>query len=131
MRKDFCLCFNDGYTPYASVTIKSILDNTRVYDDVYIHIISDYISPDNESYLRSLGEGICIYIYGGDSPLLKDVKTSIWSIYTWYRILCPQMLDEDIHRVLYLDCDIVVNSHLDELFLEYLLTLSLHQHALL
>lgn len=115
MRKDFCLCFNDGYVPYASVTIKSIIDHARKEDDVHIHIISDYITPENKVWLENFGN-IHLYIYDGNSALLRDVKTSIWSIYTWYRILLPQMLGNNIHRVLYLDCDIIVNSHLDELF---------------
>ncbi len=39
-----------------------------------------------------------------------------WSKYTWYRIFLPEVLPQDVNKVLYLDCDVCVCGSLDELF---------------
>lgn len=119
MRKDFALCFNDGYVPFASVTIKSIIDNMQTDDDVHIHIISDFISASHQAFIKEIAFNVDVkfYIINADDEVLTDLPVMTWSIYTWYRILLPDLLDESIHRVLYLDCDVLVNDNLDELFM--------------
>lgn len=113
MRKDFCLCFNDGYVPYALVTIKSILDNACGDDELHIHVFSDYISEQNMQILLKFG--VHVYIIDGDT-IFDGIDYSVWSIYTLYRLFLPRCLDADVKKVLYLDCDVIVNDDLDELF---------------
>lgn len=113
MRKDFCLCFNDGYVPYASVTIKSIINHSSEKDDIHIHVVSDYISPKHLQMLSCIAN---IHYYNVDDSIFEGIEVGIWSIYTWYRILLPTIIDINIHRVLYIDCDIIINDCLDELF---------------
>lgn len=48
MRKDFALCLNDAYVPYACVVIKSIVEHIKQDDDVHIHLLSDYISDEHK-----------------------------------------------------------------------------------
>lgn len=117
MRKDFALCFNDAYTPYACITIKSIANNMHKDDDVYIHIISDYISIHHRKYLRKIAQNACVKIYTfTENDVLVGLPCG-WTVYAWYRIYLPQILDINVHRVLYLDCDVVVNDSLDTLFM--------------
>lgn len=115
MRKDFCLCFNDAYVPYASVTIQSIVQHMGKNDDVHIHVISDWLSDDNMRFLSSLAN-VTYYLNSSLESEHEYLKNSIWGIYAWYRILLPSLLNQNIHRILYLDCDIIVNDGLDELF---------------
>lgn len=114
-KKHFALCFNDAYVPYACVTIQSILNHADSQEDIQVHIVSDYISDDNQQILQNLGN-IQIHIIENGAEIFKDIKDSIWSIYTWFRVLLPSILDCEIHKLLYLDCDVVVNDSLDELF---------------
>lgn len=113
MRKDFCLCFNEGYVPYACVTIKSIMDNANPEDDVVIHIVSDYLSNDSVDFLKQWN--VIFHIINDDS-IFEGVDLSVWGIYALYRFFLPKYLGSDVHKVLYLDCDVIVNSNLDELF---------------
>lgn len=113
MRKDFCLCFNDAYVPYASVTIKSIMDNAKPNDKIVVHIFSDYLSDANVKLLKRWNVEFHIIT---DDCVFQGIDTSVWSIYTLYRLFLPKYLSGDIHKVLYLDCDVVVNENLDELF---------------
>lgn len=119
MRKDFALCLNDDYVPYACVAIKSIVSHIKHDDDVYIHLLSDYISEKHKRFIDKVSSGANIRIYTIDNQLyfasLPEQALS-WSLYAWYRILLPIVLDNTICRVLYLDCDVLVNDSLDELF---------------
>jgi lipopolysaccharide biosynthesis glycosyltransferase len=118
MRQDFCLCCNDKYVPYAAVTIKSVIANSSKEDEVHIHILSDFISKRNQTRLTKLcNDNIYIHIrIVSDTTIIKGLVTGVWSIYTWYRLLLPDLLEKDIHRVLYLDCDVLINDNVQSLF---------------
>ena len=113
---NFAFCVNDGYVPYICVTIKGIIENHRSYK-VIIHVLSDYISVEKNALLEEVVDGYNadIIVHIVDDTPLKGLKDT-WSIYTWYRVLLPQSLSEDIHRVLYLDADVVVTNDLADLF---------------
>lgn len=114
---NFAFCVNDGYIHYICVTIKSIIENHRgIQKNIYV--LSDEVS---ERSRRLLAETVADdsfthfeVIIVDDTPLrgLKDT----WSIYTWYRVLLPKYLPDDVHMVLYLDADVVVAGDLQELF---------------
>ena len=111
------LCVNDGYIPYACVTIKSIIENHK-NEVVNIHLLSDYISDKMRNRLDevvkdSVSTNLHIHIVNDES--LRGLKDT-WSIYAWYRIFLPQVLSNDIHRILYLDADTIVVGNLKELF---------------
>ena len=109
-------CVNDGYAQYIMVTIKGLLENNS--NPIVIHVLSDYISERNVTRLKDLVSPYTFaelkFIIVDDSKLrgLKDT----WTIYTWYRVLLPEILDKDVHRVLYLDADVLVTGNIGELF---------------
>ena len=111
------MCVNDGYVPYICVTIKSILENNH-RNKVCIYVISDFISNKmcdrlNEVVSDYPNASLKIIIVNPNRLFgLKDT----WTLYTWYRVLLPDALGNDVHRVLYLDADVVVVDDLRELF---------------
>ena len=110
-------CVNDAYIPYITVTLKSIAEN-HLDNEVIVHVLSDYISQDQRTSLDKVVEPypnlvLCVQIV--DDSALKGLKDT-WTIYTWYRVLLPQYLPNDIHRVLYLDADTIVAGNIQELF---------------
>lgn len=111
------LCVNDGYIPYACVTIKSIIENHK-NDDINIHLLSDFISDNMRYRLAETVNGFQstrLHIHIVNDESLRGLKDT-WSIYTWYRVLLPQVLSNDTHRVLYLDADTIVAGNIKELF---------------
>ena len=111
------LCVNDGYIPYACVTIKSIIENHK-NKIVNIHLLSDFVSDKmrcllDEVVKYSTQTKLQIHIVNDES--LRGLKDS-WSIYAWYRIFLPQFLPNTINRVLYLDADTIVVGNLKDLF---------------
>lgn len=119
MRKDFALCFNDGYVPYACVTIRSVADHMLPGDDVHVHVVSDYLSESHKDAIeKAAGDSVKVIFYlAKDDARLVSLPVHGWSIYAWYRLLLPEFLGTEVRRVLYLDCDVIVNASLDELFI--------------
>jgi lipopolysaccharide biosynthesis glycosyltransferase len=110
-------CVNDRYTEYIMVPIKGLLENNSS-SSVVIHVLSDYISDRNVDKLKVL---IGLYpkakldVIIVDDSKLRGLKDT-WTIYTWYRVLLPEILDADVHRVLYLDADVLVTGNIEKLF---------------
>lgn len=109
-------CVNDGYAQYLMVTIKGLLENNS--NSIVVHVLSDYISERNVARLKDL---VSLYPFAElkivivDDSKLRGLKDT-WTIYTWYRVLLPEILDKDVHRVLYLDADVLVARNIGELF---------------
>lgn len=113
----FAFCVNDGYVPYICVTIKGIIENHKK-ENVTIHVLSDFISPKKERLLNEVVSGfdnISLQVHIVDDSILRGLKDT-WSIYTWYRVLLPKILPDNIHRVLYLDADTLVAGNISDLF---------------
>ena len=109
-------CVNDCYAEYIQVSIKGLLDNNS--SSVVVHVLSDYVSEKNKRKLERL-----VGAYPNaelDVRIVDDSKLSglkdTWTIYTWYRVLIPEILGADVHRVLYLDADVLVTGNIEDLF---------------
>lgn len=109
-------CVNNLYADYIRVSIKGLLDNNDC--PIMIHVLSDYISEKNKKALVNLVglyDNAQLNIVIVDDTKLRGLKDT-WTIYTWYRVLLPEILDAGIHRVLYLDADVVVSGNIGDLF---------------
>ena len=110
-------CVNDGYVPYVAVTIKSVAENHKD-SGVLIYVLSDYISSEKRTFLDLVlkpYKNVVMSIIIVDDSALRGLKDT-WTIYTWYRVLLPKYLPNDVHRVLYLDADTIVAGNIEELF---------------
>lgn len=111
-------CVNEPYVNYMCVALKGIACNHSHHYHIKIHILTDHISA---RYIRLIDEAIgdCAdieyVIHEVDDSPLAGVVVHHYTIFTWYRMLLPDLLP-DIDKILYLDTDIAVNGNLDELF---------------
>lgn len=108
---------DDAYIPYICVTIKSIIENNKE-DVLYFHILSDFLSDKMLRLLNEVIEGyanVSLKVHIIDNNRLIGLKDS-WSMQAWYRVFLPNVLDQNLHRVLYLDADTVVTGTLSDLF---------------
>lgn len=114
----FAFCVNDNYVPYATVAIKSILANCSVHP-LRIYVLIDYISPSKRKMLSDVHveySFVDVRILHVNNNWISGLTVGKWTIHSWYRILLPALLPEDIDRVLYLDADTLVLRPLDNLF---------------
>lgn len=120
MERHIAFCVNNEYANYIRPVIKSIIrfhENDR--DKYVINILSDNVSIKNRHVLKEMVNNlnnINIVFHIIDDQKLKNLKKGNWTIHTWYRILLPEILPNDIDRVLYLDADTLVLTNLSHLF---------------
>ena len=116
-----CLAFDDNYAKYAGVVIASILSNAAPEDKLHFYLLDGGVSVENrEKILKLKNLHDCeIDFIEIDESLFEDykkVKTHVYiTLATYYRLKITSLLP-DVDRIIYLDCDVVVNSSLKELF---------------
>lgn len=108
-------CVNDGYVPYMLVSIRSIIDNNQS-SIICIHILTDYVSPQMQARIDNVVAGehnVKYEIHIVSDDILKGLYLNHWAIYTWYRVVLPEILPKDVHKVLYLDADTLILADLN------------------
>lgn len=86
---------------------------------LYVHLLTDYVSRKTLRRINcelSLFPNAFLDIIPVDDQLVCGLPCRYWTKYTWYRILLPDMLPNDIHKVLYLDADTLVTGDILPLF---------------
>lgn len=115
---EICLCADDRYMMPAGVCITSIFENNKD-EKVRVHLITEGISKENEKKLRKTAERYQqqVEIHRVDAEIFNDFPTtSQFSKAIYLRYLIPQILDENIEKALYLDCDIICDASLKKLW---------------
>lgn len=116
------LCATDvSYVPYCGVMLTSVFESNKDSSvDVYI-LIDKPLPKKAQSKFASLAEKYnnkINYLQIDKSFLEKfPIKgMDYWSIATYYRLYATELLPSFVHRILYLDCDIIVDGKLDALW---------------
>ncbi|MBR1776164.1 glycosyltransferase family 8 protein [bacterium] len=118
---NICVACDDNYAQYAGVLIASILDNAKEEDSLAVYILDGGISNEKKSEILTLKniKDCEINFVNVDNSLFESYKKVITHSYvtlaTYYRLKLASMLP-DIDKIIYFDCDMVVNSSLAELF---------------
>ena len=112
---------DNNYVIHCSVVMASVLLNCDSSSNINFYIADGGLSDENKNYLRSLNKIRDFNIYFpdvtkfdfSDFPLnRKHIKVSS----TYYRLRICEILPEDVEKILYLDCDVIVEHDLKELF---------------
>lgn len=114
---------DEKYVPYCGVMITSAFENNKEREvNVYI-LIDKSLSIKSIRRFRLLEKKYQqkIYFCKVDGTFfekypIKGGELRKLSIVTYYRIYAPILLPNEVNLVLYLDCDVVVNGAIGELF---------------
>lgn len=114
---------SDLFAPVLGTSLVSLFENNQEMDEISVYVIEDHISAENMEKLRLLAAG-----YGRTISFIAmpDIKTafdldlvsasSSWEFFSFCRLFLDVLLPEDIHKVLYLDSDVLVEKSLMELW---------------
>lgn len=116
------VCATDNrFIQHCCVMLASVLTNNR---NVIIYLLSEGLTKENQQIIREEIEsksGIFYYIIVDsfiiskfpmpNTGILKHISPA-----TYYRLLMPDLLPKDIHKVIYLDCDIIVRKSIEDLW---------------
>ena len=118
---NICLACDENYSKHAGVAIASILANAEEDDKISFFILSDSLNDECKNKILQLKniKDCEINFIEVDKALFKDyqnIKTHEYiPLCGYYRLKMATLLN-NIDRVIYLDCDIVVNKSLKEFF---------------
>lgn len=106
------------YSQHLAVAIASILKNNRG-NKLEFHVICDVVSDDNKQRLFETVNKFkaSIKFVQADAAIFHDFHISQWITRAAYlRVLIPELISREIEKVLYLDCDLVVENNLSGLW---------------
>jgi lipopolysaccharide biosynthesis glycosyltransferase/glycosyltransferase involved in cell wall biosynthesis len=108
---------NNNYAPYVFTTIESISQsNNNTNIDIFI-----FHSGISDTYIEKLNQisNEKIRVHPINVSAIANLQTNYtrahYSVEMYYRILIPELFDF-CKKVLYLDCDLVVNKPIQELY---------------
>lgn len=110
------LCATDNrYAPYCGIMLTSLLENNKHNAiDIYIFGGQD-IRSDNIKKFKNLEQlyNCHVNVIAIDDNLLSSCPvnhdTNI-TLATYYRLLAPQILPISVHKLIYLDCDMIISD---------------------
>ena len=111
---------DDNYVLYCGIMLTSLFENNQE-DDIDVYLLTEGISKENNETLQMLankyGKNIIPILV--DNEILGKCPIRIGdhvSIATYYRLLAPYLLPKNIEKILYIDCDIIINGNLSSLY---------------
>lgn len=116
---------DDNYAPYCGIMLTSVLENNRDRAVSTYILIDKPLQEIQQRRFKQLSDkyGTAIEFVMVDKsffekfPIKGEAKNvKHWSIVTYYRLYAEELLPKNVDRVLYLDCDIIVNQPIGELF---------------
>lgn len=116
-----CVACDNNYSKYAGVVIASVLANSNEDENLSFYILDGGIEQSQKDKILELKsiKDCNIEFVNIDESLFdeyKKVKTHAYiTLSTYYRLKLPTLLP-NINRIIYFDCDFVVNSSLLDLF---------------
>lgn len=119
------LAITDSYATYCAVTLVSIFENNKD-SHICVHIISEDLSEGNKGRLERIfqryGQGVDWIQPDLEKfrPVLevKGRMPSKFHISTFYRLFAAEWLPQNVDRVIYMDCDLIVINELGSLWEE-------------
>ena len=112
---------SDIYSEIAGISIVSLLENNKNEDEIVIYIIDNGITPRNKERLESIVQRYgrtLFFLESVDIEKMAGTKINVgrWHISTFYRLLLGSILPEDVERVMYIDCDMIITKSLHDVW---------------
>lgn len=111
---------DDNYVPYCGIMLTSLFENNKDAK-IHVYLMTETMSDSNWARLQELtrkySQNISPIII--DSRKLKDCPMhddDYVSLATYYRLLAPQLLPQEIDKILYLDCDMIIDQSIESLY---------------
>ncbi len=112
---------DDNFVQHCCIMLVSLLCNNK---DVDIYILTEGLTNENYKIIEEevSNKNGRVHFCQVDSSLIESLPLSKLeglnhiSRATYYRLLIADILPKEVERIIYLDCDIVVNDSLEELW---------------
>ncbi|WP_142786033.1 glycosyltransferase family 8 protein [Changchengzhania lutea] len=120
MEIHIALSSDENYVPYLATAIISIIENNTGEANLRFHIISVGISLSSQQKLQDMivsNNAECVfYDFNKSKELVGDFIFEVDKINKYARLYLSKLLPEEIEKVIYLDCDVLVLGSFKELW---------------
>ena len=111
---------DDNYVPYLAVAIRSLINNASSNYDYSIYILNNGIKQENINILKKMQTKNINIEFVDVSEKIKPIINMLglrdyYSVATYFRFFIANMF-KNLHKALYLDCDIVVCGDISQLY---------------
>ncbi|MCQ2082191.1 MAG: glycosyltransferase family 8 protein [Lachnospiraceae bacterium] len=122
MQINLAMSFNKVYVKYAYVMLTSVFENQKEGTNINLTVLHSDLGFEEQKMIKDLvcaNGGQVNYVFVNTEMFPTNIPTTVdWTIETYYRLILPEFLPEEMERVLYIDADVIVNGPLDELYSE-------------
>lgn len=116
---NIAVAFNQKFFKYAYVMMTSLYENNKD-SSITLYVLHSELTEEMLGELLQLAEkysGEIVPILVEKEKLEEQLPTTTeWSIEMYYRLLMPDLLPEEIERILYLDVDMIINQNLHDFY---------------
>lgn len=113
---------DDNYVQHCGVMLTSLFENNKE-EEIHVYLLTEGLSDGNRQSLKNVADvyNKHFHYHPIDSKLIMNFPLhtrpdDYISLATYYRFLIPNILPIEESKAIYLDCDIIVNSSLNELW---------------
>lgn len=121
MNKINILCStDDNYVPYCGIMLTSLFENNKDLN-LEVYLMCESLNEKNLNDLNLLSKkyGVNIQMIHMDNSIFKNCPirpNDHVSLVTYYRLVAADVLPEEVDKILYLDCDMIVNGSIKNLY---------------
>lgn len=112
---------SDKYSEIAATSIVSLLENCKDIDDINVYVIDMGVTEKHKdgmnTMVSSYGRNL-VWLKQLDIESLAGTQISVgrWHISTFSRLFLLHVLPEDMEKVIYIDCDMIIRHSLKSLW---------------
>jgi len=111
---------DDNYLPYLAVAIRSLIDNASKEFNYTIYILNNGVSKEKSDMILNMQNNNFKIIFVDVSDKIKPIIEMLglrdyYTVAIYFRLFIASMF-KNIHKAIYLDCDIVVLGDISKLY---------------
>ncbi len=112
---------DNNYAPFLGVSLLSLYENNKDIDEITVYAVLDDVSDENTEKIVKMSEEYKRDLRVVDGKAVREKMQELGvpkyrgSYATHYRKFFEMIVDEDIDRLLYVDCDTIICDNLKKL----------------
>ena len=113
---------DNNFAQIMGISIISLFENNTDIENMTVYIIDDKIKKENKNKLLLISEKYrrkIVFLPIPDFEKLEEIKIQTnarWSRSAFSRLFLEKIIPKDVKKILYLDCDTIVNGSLKSLY---------------
>lgn len=109
---------DNNYIWLMGISTISLFENNQSLEELNVYLLGEDISQENKEELKKIGEKYKREVEVIDVPKLNippSLVSARWPLSAFTRLFSGLILPTDVEKVLYLDCDTIINGDISEL----------------